>query len=89
MIAPDTSLSNVDNVLKFAIDANDCYTSRNMNMAYLNLNVALTFAVLIGDGVYSILNTAAKNLETEIDTKKYSSEQLFDVFELLTALQQG
>ena len=70
MITPDTSSSNEDNVLKFAIEANAYYLANNLHMAYLQLNVAMTFATLVGDSVYGILNTASKKIETELLTKK-------------------
>jgi hypothetical protein len=88
MIAPDTELRNEDNALMFAIEANEYYLASNVHMAYLNLNVALTFALLIGDAAYGILNVAAKKLETEICNKTFACAPLFDVSELMSALKK-
>jgi hypothetical protein len=52
------------------------------------LNVALTFALLIGDAAYGILNAAAKKLETEICNKTFACAPLFDVSELMSALKK-
>ncbi len=67
-------------LIRYAELANECYDAGDLHFAFLQLNVSLTFATLVNDRCYGILNTAAKMLEIEIKLGvKASANKLIDV----------